>query len=128
MILSGAYRRSGQAHLKRLVESVPEITNSVLSSGGGVLAAWPLRPTLRIIGLAATTPEILGLMGHVLEPIENDQIEASTVRMRRGRLLTASVSDELSLKVYFPLTVKVDAHLWNIVKTIREIRATSNLR
>ncbi|MBO0883748.1 MAG: roadblock/LC7 domain-containing protein [Mycobacterium sp.] len=120
-------RRSARAHLKKLVESVPEITNAILSSGGGAVAAWPLKPTLRIIGLAATTPEILELFGHTSIQIESGRFEASIVHMRRGQLLTAAVNDQLSLKVYFPPTAEVDNHLQSIRKAVHEIRTNPNL-
>lgn len=121
-------RRCGQVHLRNLVESVPEIMNAILSSGGGVVAAWPLKPTLRIIWLAATTPEMLELVGRVSEPVETGQLEASIANMRHGQLLTATVNDELSLKVFFPPTSTVSTYIQSIRNTVHEIRTNPKLQ
>lgn len=118
-------RRHGRSQLKRLVESIPEIKNAILTSGGGVVTAWPLKPVIRIIGLAATTPEVLDLLGYVPELIASDRLEISIIRMRRGQLLTTSVSGQLSLKIFLPLTTTIDdrhlSHIYNVVKKIRAI-------
>jgi predicted regulator of Ras-like GTPase activity (Roadblock/LC7/MglB family) len=128
MLIRAATRRHGQAHLKRLVESVPIITNAILASGGGVVAAWPVKPMLRIIRLAATTPPILELLGYVPELVESDELEASIVRMRHGQLLTSLVNDQVSLKLLFPSAATVDAHLLTICIAVNEIRLIPNLK
>lgn len=128
MTMRAGTRHCGRAHLGRLVESIPEIKNSILASGGGVVTAWPLKPVIRIVGLAATNPEMLDLLGYVPESIETDIVDASVVRMRRGQLLTAPVNDEFSLKIFFPLRSEIDdAHLRHIRKAVDEIRASLNL-
>lgn len=128
MIIPAKARRHSRTHLRGLIESRPEIKNAILTSGGGVVAAWPLKPVIHIIKLAATTPEILDLFGYVAESIESDLLDASIVRMRRGQLLIAPVDDQFTLKVFFPPTIDVNAHLQDIRGVVNEIRAITSLK
>lgn len=58
-----------------------------------VVVAWPLRPVLRNIGLAAATPEVLAFLGRSIEAIEDERLTGTRARMRKGWLLTISIDE-----------------------------------
>lgn len=91
------------------------------------MAAWPVRPVLRVVGLAAATPEILAVFGHAIKPIQNALLDGTIVHMRRGQLLETPVDDHLSLKLFFLPTADAGSYAWEIMRMVGDVRAISSL-
>lgn len=130
MMWNAELRRRWRLQLQRLIQAVPDIEFAILASGGGVVVACPSRPVLRIVGLAATTPEMLALLRslhRVDEPLWNERLGGTLVRMRGGLLFTRSIENELALKLLFRPAASVDLRATEVSRAIKEIRAISSL-
>lgn len=91
------------------------------------MVAWPLRPILRIVGLAAATPEILELLGYAAESIQNNLLDGTIAHIRSRQLLTTQIDGKISLKLLFSPAVDAYAYVHKILRIVDEIRAISDI-
>lgn len=125
--MNAKFRRSARAQLQRIVESEPELKHAILTSQGGVVAAWPLRPVFRIVALGAANPDLLMVFGRTTEPIQNNLLSGTVSHLSRGQLLTIPIDGKLSLKLLFSPTIDIGAYAREVVQIVSEVRATLKL-